>query len=252
MRPVATPGVPLRPGVALARWRHLVLDVEDPDLMVEFWAGVSGLDVVPLAERGEAGQERWLRGPTSAHAVRVQRADSPRRSKNRVHLDVDAPSVAALEALGARVLQPAEETGHAWTVMADPEGGELCCFVRADVPAYRIHGVVVDCADPQELARWWGSMLGTTPVVDDAGEVHTLEGVGPDERLTIDFVAVPEPRIAPDRVHVELVGDRDALVALGAVHRWDAPGHTVLADPEGNDVGVVAPRPEDLEAGGTD
>ena len=37
-----------------------------------------------------------------------------------------------------------------WTVLADPEGGELCAFVRepAELPAYRLYEVVVDADGP--------------------------------------------------------------------------------------------------------
>ena len=37
-----------------------------------------------------------------------------------------------------------------WTVLADPEGGELCAFVRrpGELPDYRLYEVVVDCGRP--------------------------------------------------------------------------------------------------------
>ncbi len=53
-----------------------------------------------------------------------------RTVKHRVHLDVYTAAIADLEALGATVLTPAEESGLGWTVMADPEGGEFCAFLR--------------------------------------------------------------------------------------------------------------------------
>lgn len=54
--------------------------------------------------------------------------DRPHRTKNRTHLDIDCASVDDLVALGACVLASSEETGFGWTVMADPEGNELCVF----------------------------------------------------------------------------------------------------------------------------
>ena len=71
--------------------------------------------------------------------------------KHRVHLDIYTSAISDLEALGATVLLPAEESGFGWTVMADPEGGEFCAFLRDGdaLPVYRLHGVVVDSADPE-------------------------------------------------------------------------------------------------------
>jgi hypothetical protein len=64
----------------------------------------------------------------------------------------------------------------------------------------------------------------------------------PFDNLT--FVAVPEPKTVKNRVHWDVVGERDALLAAGATlvrargedRRWD-----VLADPDGNEFCVFAP-----------
>ena len=60
----------------------------------------------------------------------------PRTVKQRVHLDVHVAAVADLVDLGATVLDDSQR----WTVLADPEGGELCAFVRdpASLPDYRL------------------------------------------------------------------------------------------------------------------
>ena len=47
-----------------------------------------------------------------------------------------------------------------WAVLADPEGGEFCGFVRDRVPAYKLMDLVVDSADPGVQARWWAAMVG--------------------------------------------------------------------------------------------
>jgi len=77
-----------------------------------------------------------------------------------------------------------------WTVMADPEGGECCAFLRADVPSERLHGLVVDSADPAAQARWWADIYGIA--VTDNDRWFTLEGVPGMPILTMDFVPVPE------------------------------------------------------------
>ena len=60
----------------------------------------------------------------------------PKTVKHRVHLDVHTDSVDTLLALGATVA-PGYDNDDRWTVLLDPEGGELCAFVRDEVPAYR-------------------------------------------------------------------------------------------------------------------
>lgn len=47
-----------------------------------------------------------------------------------------------------------------WTVMRDPEGGELCVLETRAGDATRRYEFVVDCADPQPIARWWADLLG--------------------------------------------------------------------------------------------
>lgn len=229
----------------LARWKDLCIDALDQRRVGEFWASVIGLEVAESP--GTPPDPLALGGPTDGHRIWFNAVDRPKVAKHRLHLDIYATSVDELVDRGARVLRPAEESGLGWTVMADPEGGEFCCFLRAPdvLPDYRLHGVVIDCVDPAAQAGWWGRAFGVEPVVDRAEDgqvVHTLERVTNDEVLTLDFVAVPEARRGPNRVHWDVTGDRDALVAAGATHRWDTPGWTVLTDPEGNDFCVFATR----------
>jgi catechol 2,3-dioxygenase-like lactoylglutathione lyase family enzyme len=223
--------------MAMATWQDLCIDAVDVAAQADFWAAVTG-----LRREGDLDHTHLV-GPAPAHTIWVNEVDRPHVVKNRVHLDVDTGSVADLEALGARVLQPAEETGFGWTVMADPEGNEFCAFVREPgrLPDQRLHGVVIDCADPQATARWWGRLLGVEPVGDREHDWWTLEGVAADERMTLDFVPVPEPRTVPNRVHWDVVGDATAIIAAGARHLWDTEGWTTLADPDGNEFCVFAP-----------
>ena len=145
--------------MATVTWQDLCLDARDVDLLSAFWARVVGLDVVGPPEH------RRLEGPSPRHTIWVNEVDRDHVVKNRVHLDVYAASIDDLLALGATVLAPAVETGLGWTVMADPEGNEFCAFLRDPerLPAYRLHGIGVDCADPERVARWWGELFGIVP-----------------------------------------------------------------------------------------
>ncbi|WP_110182067.1 VOC family protein [Nocardioides solisilvae] len=225
--------------MSLVTWQDLCLDALDVPAQARFWAAVSGLEVDDPAAPAR------LVGPSPRHTIWVNQVDRPHVVKNRTHLDVDCASLDDLLALGATVEAASSETGLPWTRMQDPEGNEFCAFVRegVDVPTYRLHGVGVDCVDPEAQARWWGEAFGVEPVHEGAGEERwwSITGAAVDERMTLDFNAVPEPRTEPNRLHWHVVGEVDALLARGATHLWDQPRWTVLADPEGNEFCVFPP-----------
>ena len=135
--------------------------------------------------------------------------------KQRVHLDIYVLSLAELEASGSVVVEPQRE-GWGWTVMADPEGGEYCAFLRDELPADRLHGLVVDCVDPASIAQWWADVYGADIVHDKRG-FSTVEHVPGMPILTMDFVPVPEPKTVKNRIHWDVTAaDPDALVVAGA------------------------------------
>ncbi|MEU1623685.1 VOC family protein [Streptomyces sp. NPDC005722] len=192
-----------------------------------------GIDVVPVPEPGAA-------------------------TKNRLHLDLATTSaahqaelVAHLRALGATPGHVGQGDDVPWTVLADPEGNEFCVLEPRE--AYRDTGpvarVVVDCADPRAMARFWGEATDRTPyeVTGDHAVFRSAEGVGP----YLEFVRTPGAKTAPDRVHLDLLpypgDDKEAEVArlrtLGATDldlgQGDVPW-TCLTDPEGHEFCVLA------------
>jgi predicted enzyme related to lactoylglutathione lyase len=62
----------------------------------------------------------------------LQRVPETKNGKNRMHLDIETPTVddetARLERLGATRLEREgrAEHGTRWVIMADPEGNEFC------------------------------------------------------------------------------------------------------------------------------
>jgi hypothetical protein len=215
----------------VGRYKDLCIDATSGPELATFYGLAVGLHV-----EAEEGGDAVLRGPTPAHTIWVNQVPEAKSVKHRVHLDLHGGSVAALEALGARVL---DATSHPWTVMADPEGGELCLFVREEVPGYRLYEVAVDCRDHLAQSAWWQQLIGGERVVDEGGfsYLQQIPGV-PFEAMT--FAPVPEPKLAKNRIHLDVVVPSvDAVVALGgtvlrprdAEIRW-----TVMADPEGNEL----------------
>lgn len=107
--------------------------------------------------------------------------------------------------------------------------------------ASRIGAITFDCADPERLAEFWATVLGYQRR-EPSGEFLVLAdpaGTGP--RLL--FGKVPEPKIAKNRVHIDLSAPNTAeierLIGLGAtlVDTVERPngGWTVMRDPEGNE-----------------
>jgi len=218
-------------------FKDLCIDVDAPAAMAAFWAGALGL----TAELLDTGAYRLVDG-VAEHVVWINQVPEQRSVKQRVHLDVMVAAVAELEKIGARTVA----TEPRWTVLADPEGGELCAFVRpADrLAGYRLLEVVVDAADPEAIATWWGERLDAVPKASDDGTFWWLE---PTAGLPVDWVfqAVPEPKRVKNRIHWDVLGDSAGLLASGATmlrRRGDGLAWDLLGDPEGNEF-CVFPRP---------
>jgi hypothetical protein len=218
--------------MAIARFKDLCVDANDPVRLGRFWAQVLGLRW-HLQEDGDGE----LRGPTPRHTIWVNRVPEAKTAKNRVHLDIYTRRLDDLTGLGSAVVTP--ETGdQPWTVMTDPEGGEYCAFARPEPPAGRLHGLVVDAADPAALARWWAGIYGA-PMEHDPRGHYTVHQVPDMPILTMDFNLVPEPKTVKNRVHWDVsVTDPQALVDAGAILLCPPTGAAywhVMADPEGNE-----------------
>ena len=214
--------------MALAQFKDLVLDAADPARLGEFWAAVLG-----LTWQAQDDGDGSLTGPTPQHTIWVNRVPGPRSVKHRVHLDIYTGDLAGLAALGATVLEP-QHGSRAWTVMADPEGGEFCAFLRPDPPAQRLRGLVVDSIDPKAQAQWWGEIYGTDVTANDGWfALEIMPGV------TMDFVPVPEPKAVKNRVHWDVtLPDVSPLIEAGAALLREPGGDIgwyVLTDPEGNE-----------------
>jgi hypothetical protein len=126
-----------------------------------------------------------------------------------------------------------------WTVMRDPEGGELCVFpVRPGTHA-GLYELVVDCDDPVRIATWWADVLGAHRGDDEEHGFSYLENIPGCPFEGIVFVPVPEPKTVKNRIHLDVTTfDVDALLGDGATLLRapdDEIGWSVLADPEGNE-----------------
>jgi hypothetical protein len=130
------------------------------------------------------------------------------------------------------------------------------------MPTRLVH-LVIDAADPVELAGFWAAALGwqTASVEPDEVVVWPPGFDYPDpSALPLVFVPVPEPKTRKNRLHLDLASasatDQAALARrlrdLGAspadVGQGDVPW-VVLADPAGNEFCVLDPRPRYRDTG---
>jgi hypothetical protein len=218
--------------MVLARFRDLCLDASNAATLGAFWAAVLDRRWEP-----DGTDDGVLRGPTPQHTVWLNPVPEPKTVKHRAHFDIYARSLDDLIALGATVVRP-QGDDRGWTVLADPEGGEFCAFLRDELPAERMHGLVVDSIDPLAQASWWASVFGAD-LIDDPRGFATVENVPDLPILTMDFVPVPEPKTVKNRIHWDVnTDDLQPLFDAGATlirARDDEIRWNVLADPEGNE-----------------
>jgi glyoxalase superfamily protein len=147
--------------------------------------------------------------------------------------------------------------------MADDEGGTMALGIQ----------VVIDCADPTRLAKFWTFALGYVEepppegfssweeflvarkipesAWNDAGSAVDPDGKGP----RIFFQRVPEKKVVKNRVHLDVNagGPRGTPPAErrprvdAAVERLTAAGATVLRVADENEYWVVMQDPEGNE-----
>ncbi|RNG27471.1 VOC family protein [Streptomyces botrytidirepellens] len=238
---------------------QIAMKAQDDSALGRFWAEALGWGIAS-EEPGVTNLEpEGVTYPDpSAIYIDILAVPDPKTVKNRVHVDLATTSTAhqadlvtRLQALGAT---PADvgQGDVPWTVLADPEGNEFCVLEPREI--YRDTGpmaaVVVDCADPRAMARFWGEAMDWTvhKVTDDQAVLRSAEGVGP----YLEFLRTPDEKTGWNRVHLDLrpyPGDDQAaevarLRGFGAtdldIGQGDVPW-TVLADPEGNEFCVLTP-----------
>jgi glyoxalase superfamily protein len=125
--------------------------------------------------------------------------------------------------------------------------------------AVKIAAVTFDCNDALVVAQFWSAALDRPLDANASSGFASIgmpnhrdtQGWRLDDDTTWLFAKVPEPKVAKNRMHLDLAAaDRDAevarLVELGATHVVDMNewGYewTVMQDPEGNEFCIAQLR----------
>ncbi|WP_089251802.1 VOC family protein [Asanoa hainanensis] len=244
----------------VTRLVHITMKARDLNALGDFWAQALGWGVI-VEEPGvviNIEPEGFHYPDPAAISIDMVVSAEPKTVKNRVHVDLATTStahqaelVARLTELGAKPVDVGQGDDASWIPMADPEGNEFC--VLAPGPLVQdtgpIASVVVDCADPRAMARFWGEATDWTllKATDESAAFRSSTGLGP----YLQFLRTPDVKTVWNRVHLDVRpyadGDPDAeaarLRALGATKiELDGIGWQVFADPEGNEFCLLTPR----------
>ena len=114
--------------------------------------------------------------------------------------------------------------------------------------ALRWQCLVVDCHDPERVARFWGAVFAQPLHGPEDGEWWLELGEGMPDIL---FEFVPESKVAKNRLHLDLRPEDQAaevtrLLGLGATRKDIGQGEVswvVMADPEDNEFCVLRALP---------
>jgi predicted enzyme related to lactoylglutathione lyase len=104
----------------------MTFDAADPPALAAFWSAVLERPVSDESSDFAAFIDRTETEP----AVLFIKVPEGKTAKNRFHLDLDCPDLAAaraqLEGLGASFVHEQHEYGLHWMTFQDPEGNEFC------------------------------------------------------------------------------------------------------------------------------
>ncbi|MFI0404768.1 VOC family protein [Actinomadura sp. 3N508] len=233
------------------------IKAQDDAALGRFWADALGWGMsseAPGVTNLEPAGFSWP--DPAAFYIDFVAVPNPETVRYRAHLDLATTSeahqaelVTRLKELGAT---PAgeERDDVPWTELADPEGNMFRVLEPREI--YRdtgpIAAVVVDCADPRAMARFWDEALDWTlhEVTDDHALLRSAAGTGP----YLEFRRTSGERTGWHRTHLDLLPQpfdgkeaevtrlRSLGAALADVGQGDVPW-TVMADPEGNEFCVL-------------
>jgi catechol 2,3-dioxygenase-like lactoylglutathione lyase family enzyme len=238
-----------------SRLHALCFDANDPQPLADFWEGVLGWEPAGDPHGGTAIV------PTDDTGFRLRFVPSQARkeSPNQIHFDLTSASfeaqqetVARALALGARHIDVGQRPEEGHVVLADPEGNEFCVLEAGNrfLAECGFLGAL-SCEGSREVGCFWSAALGW-PLVWDQDQETAIRSPHGGPKVT--WGGPPDaPKKGKNRLHFDLAppqgGDQvdevERLLSLGATRIDIGQGDVdwvVLADPDGNEFCVGAPR----------
>ena len=235
------------------RLYSVVFDAHDHVALARFWA-----DALEVPVTGERDDEAWIDVPGGIE-LNFGPADTPKTTKNRIHLDLHSASAEShqenldrLFALGATPADIGQED-VAWAVLADPEGNEFCVepVTVFDDRTGPVGAISLDAADPAALGRFWSAATGWK-VSDESHWCVCLRAPSGDGPVLAIWRS-EDPKPITKRLHLDVAPLKDddhaaeveRLITHGARRIDIGQGDVlwvVMADPEGNEFCVLTPR----------
>jgi predicted enzyme related to lactoylglutathione lyase/catechol 2,3-dioxygenase-like lactoylglutathione lyase family enzyme len=232
----------------------LCVDAHDPRRLAEFWARLLGWEMADDARDGVAA----LPSDDTGFRIEFLPADTQKVGQNHMHFDLTSTSlddqqktVANALELGGRHIDIGQRPDEPHVVLADPEGNEFCVIEPGNNFLAECGFVgALSCNGSQAVGYFWSEALGW-PLVWDQDQETAIRSPYGGAKITWGGPPLL-PRHGKDRLHFDLApvadGDQDTaverLVSLGA-RRVDRPadsGRIMMADPDGHDFCVLAPR----------
>jgi glyoxalase superfamily protein len=239
---------------------HLVIDSADPHRIGQFWADALGWEIAADdPDEVEVMPPGFVYPGPSALPLVFVLVTEPKKTKNRVHLDLASTSPEHFASLVERMLSLGAsrlDIGQGdvpWEVMADPDGNEFC--VLEPRPEYAdtgpIAAIVVDSADREASAQFWLA-AGGWPITGSDDFVVSLRSPT-QEGPFVEFMNSADPKLVKNRVHLDVAPyhgedqapEAERLISAGAAPADVGQGEQswiVLADPDGQEFCILSPR----------
>jgi catechol 2,3-dioxygenase-like lactoylglutathione lyase family enzyme len=237
----------------------------DPAAQARFWGELLGWrrvddagDAIALAV-GDAtyGDTAPDGGDRPAYRLRFVSDDAPKVTANRMHFDLtsgypdeQAETVERAIRLGAKHIDVGQTPEEGHTVLADPEGNELCVTPAGRSTFTKETGFTgaLACDGSEAVGRFWSAALDW-PLVWDQDQETAIQS--PRGGTKINWAGPPNhPQHYPNRLHFDLAATADSsldaeverLTSLGATladRASCAPGWAAMLDPDGTEFCVM-------------
>ena len=118
----------------------ITLDVNNPELMINFWSSILRYELDSADQFKDPEQVYWYLVDPADKGTRllIQQVPEPVTAKSRMHIDVHVDDIEA-EAerainMGAKRVDPTPmtELGATWIRMLDPEGNHFCFVLNRE------------------------------------------------------------------------------------------------------------------------